>query len=271
MSDSPPSPMPSESVTRHNAATWDHAAATNGPWSSPVTSDEVERARLGDVRIQLTPARCVPPEWLLPLSGMEVLGLASGGGQQGPVLAAAGARVTVADISDGQLGLDRAVAEREQLPLATVRADAADLSMFGPACFDLIVHPIANAFIADIGAVWREAFRVLRPGGTLVSGFNNPAVYLFDWKDHERGVFTVRHRLPFADADDLPIEERDEYMADGVALEYSHTLEEQIGGQIDAGFEIIGFYEDRQDNLALASYMATSMATRARKPRSAGA
>ena len=182
------------------------------------------------------------------------------------MLAAAGAQVTVADISEGQLHVDRMVAEREQLHIDTVQANATDLSMLADESFDLIVHPIANAFIADLASVWREAFRVLRRGGTLIAGFNNPIIYLFDWKDHERGVLTVRHPLPFSDAHDLPVDERDEYVAAGVPLEYSHTLEEQLGGQIAAGFEIIGFYEDRQTDLALAAYMATSIATRARKP-----
>jgi SAM-dependent methyltransferase len=261
--------MPPALVTQHNTATWDHAAATNGPWSSPVTPDDIQQARQGDVQIRLTPSRFVPADWLPPLTGLDVLGLASGGGQQAPVLAAAGARVTVADISEGQLHLDRVVAEREQLHIDTVQADATDLSMFADASFDLIVHPIANAFIPDLASLWRETFRVLRPGGTLVAGFNNPAIYLFDWKDHKRGVLTVRHQLPFSDAHDLPVDERDGYIATGVALEYSHTLEEQLGGQIAVGFEIIGFFEDRQTDLALAAYMATSMASRARKPRAA--
>lgn len=203
------------------------------------------------------------------MPGTDVLALASGGGQQAPLLAAAGARVTVVDISEGQLALDRAVAEREDLQIKTMQADVSDLSVFEDSSFDFIVHPIANAFIADVGSVWREAFRVLREGGAMVAGFNNPAVYLFDWKDHERGVLTVRNRLPFSDASVLPPDERDGYIERGVALEFSHTLEEQIGGQIEAGFEIVGFYEDRQDDLALAAFMATSMATRARKPHSA--
>jgi ubiquinone/menaquinone biosynthesis C-methylase UbiE len=221
------------------------------------------------LRINLTPLRFVTESWLPAMPGTDVLALASGGGQQAPLLAAAGARVTVVDISEGQLALDRAVAEREDLQIKTMQADVSDLSVFEDSSFDFIVHPIANAFIADVGSVWREAFRVLREGGAMVAGFNNPAVYLFDWKDHERGVLTVRNRLPFSDASVLPPDERDGYIERGVALEFSHTLEEQIGGQIEAGFEIVGFYEDRQDDLALAAFMATSMATRARKPHSA--
>jgi len=102
--------------------------------------------------------------------------------------------------------------------------------------------------------------------GTLLAGFNNPAIYIFDWKDLDAGVLTVRYRLPYADARDLPEDEREEAVRAGLALEFSHTLEEQIGGQLEAGFELTGFYEDRLDALALAAFMATSMATRAVKP-----
>lgn len=258
--------MTTAEVAKHNTAAWDRSAATGGIWSRPVTSDDVERARQGEVNIKLTPSKYVPAEWFPALSGLEVLALASGGGQQAPLLAAAGANVTLVDLSEGQLGVDQMVAKREGLSLSTVKADISDLPMFEPDSFDFILHPISNLFIANIEPVWEEAFRVLRPGGTLVSAFNNPAMYIFDWRDHERGVLTVRHQLPFADAVDLDPEERDGFIEDGITLEYSHTLEQQIGGQIDAGFEIIGFYEDWHDEIALAHYMPTSIVTRARKP-----
>lgn len=254
-----------EPVHEHNSAVWDRSAASGGRWSTPVTSADVERARAGDVIVQLTPTRPVPADWLPPLAGLEVLGLASAGGQQAPLFAAAGARVTVVDISEGQLALDREVAEREGLDLRTVRGDITDLSAFDDASFDLVFHPSSNSYLRDVRAVWAGAARVLRPGGTLLAGFNNPAVYIFDPGPHDRGVLEVRYPLPFSDADDLPPEERDARVAAGQALEFGHTLEEQIGGQLEAGFELLGFYEDRMESLALATYMATSIATRARR------
>src|SRR5205085_1973198 len=102
------------------------------------------------------------PDWFPPVAGLEVLCLASGGGQQGPILAAAGARVTVFDNSPNQLAQDRLVADREGLALETVRGDMADLAAFPDARFDLIVHPCSNMFVPDVRPVWREAFRVLR-------------------------------------------------------------------------------------------------------------
>lgn len=252
----------------HNAKVWDGSSSSLEVWSRPVSEAEVSAAREGRWSVQLTASKPVPDDWFPRMRGLDVLGLAAGGGQQGPIFAAAGARVTTIDISERQLELDREVAQREGLSIETVRGDMADLQAFADESFDLVFHPSANSYIDDVTAVWRECFRVLRPGGVLLAGFNNPAVYIFDFRDHEKGVLRVRHQLPFCDADDLPAEERQAYVDEGVALEYSHTLEYQLGGQVDAGFELIGFYEDRQPELALAAFMATAIATRARKPSS---
>ena len=118
----------------------------------------------------------------------------------------------------------------------------------------------------DIQPVWREAFRVLRRGGTLLAGFMNPVFYIFDYELHERGTLEVRHKLPYSDVDSLTEEERARRFSSGEPLEFSHTLTAQIGGQIEAGFYIKGFYEDHHRHLKLAQYTPTYIATRAVKP-----
>jgi hypothetical protein len=52
----------------------------------------------------------------------------------------------------------------------------------------------------------------------------------------------------------------------GEPLEFGHTQEDQIGGQIEAAFVIRGFYEDCHRDDPIASYMPTLIATRATKP-----
>ena len=197
-----------------------------------------------------------------------MLCLASGGGQQGPLLATAGAHVTVLDASPRQLQQDQSVAAREGLTLRTVEGDMADLSMFAGESFDLIVHPVSNCFAADVRKVWREALRVLRHGGALLSGFANPVMYIFDHELGKQNIFQVRYALPYADEKDLSGDERREFLEAGVPFEFSHTLDEQIGGQIEAGFVISGFYEDVYPPEAgdlLSRYLPPFLATRAIK------
>ena len=124
--------------------------------------------RAGDHRARLTPGP-LPAGWLDQVAGWRILCLASGGGQQGPLLAAAGAEVTVFDASEQQLERDRLVARREGLSLATELGDMRDLSHFADGCFDCVFHPISNLYVPDVRPVWRECFRVLRPGGRLLS------------------------------------------------------------------------------------------------------
>jgi ubiquinone/menaquinone biosynthesis C-methylase UbiE len=210
----------------------------------------------------------VPRAWFPELQGCNVLCLASGGGQQGPIVAAAGARVTVFDNSPRQLAQDRMVAEREGLEVAVVEGDMRDLSMFADESFDLIVHPVSNVFVPDVQPVWAEAFRVLRRGGALLAGFDNPVIHTFDQELYKRGVLQVKYALPYSEVDLLSEEERQRQLAQGEPLEFSHTLEEQIGGQIEAGFLIAGFYEDVNPETSdpISAYMPVCFATRAIKP-----
>lgn len=252
-------------IRRHNAQAWDRAVQRGSRWTKPVSPEAVAAARRGEWQILLTPSRPVPRAWFPPLEGADVLCLAGGGGQQGPILAAAGARVTVFDNSPQQLAQDRFVARREGLTLTTVEGDMCDLSVFEDASFDLIVHPTSNLFTPDVRPVWREAHRVLRKGGVLLAGFCNPVLYLFDQELADRGVFQVRHRLPYSDLTSLSETERSVYIAEGQPLEFGHTLTDQIGGQLDAGFILTGFYEDVWPGTPLNEFTPTYIATRSVK------
>lgn len=257
-------------VRDHNRDAWNALVARGNRWTVPVDSETVQRARRGNWSILLTPTRPAPRDWFPPIDGCRTLCLASGGGQQGPLLAAAGARVTVLDNSPRQLEQDRAVAARDGLELETIESDMTDLSTFADATFDLIVHPCSNAFVSDVRPVWHGSFRVLRPGGRLLAGFANPVRYIFDDERAENGSLEVRHSLPYSDLRDLDGEELRRLVLDrGSPLEFGHTLDDQIGGQLDAGFAITGFYEDGYDDPAadpISRYMATFIATRAIRP-----
>ena len=193
----------------HNRAAWDREVDTDNEWTRPVGRELIARARAGDWSVVLIGYEPTPRDWFPPdLRGVAVLCLASGGGQQGPVLAAAGAEVTVFDNSPKQLARDEEVAAREGLAIATVLGDMRDLSAFADASFDVILNPVSNVFCPELAPVWRESFRVLRPGGLLLAGFMNPDIFIFDVTAlDEREEFVVRHPLPFSTLD-LPDAER---------------------------------------------------------------
>lgn len=252
-------------VREYNREAWNRQVAKGDRWTVPVTPEVIASARQGDWEVVLTPRKPVPKTWFPLLAGAQVLGLASGGGQQGPILAAAGAQVTIFDNSPAQLAQDRAVAEREQLSLKTVEGDMRDLSGFGDGAFDLVFNPCSTCFIEDVLPVWRECFRVLKRGGVLLTGFCNPVMFTLDPELEKQGVLQIRYDIPYSDVTSITEEERRRYTDNGEPLSFGHTLEDQIGGQLAAGFVITGFFEDRDESL-LGSRMPNLGATRAVKP-----
>jgi SAM-dependent methyltransferase len=250
----------------HNRRAWDLAVERGNRWTVPVGPAEIAAAREGRWEVVLTPTRPVPRAWFPPIQGLEILGLASAGGQQCPIFAAAGARVTVLDQSPRQLAQDALVAEREGLAIDCVEGDMADLSRFPDGRFDLVFHPCSNGFVPDVRPVWHEAHRVLRPGGVLLAGIVNPALYLFDEEAADRGEMVVRFSVPYSDEKDLPSEELRRRIDAGEPLSYSHTLEDQLGGQMDAGLVLTGLYEDGWPERAESRWMSFFIATRAIRP-----
>lgn len=258
-------------VRAYNRDAWDKEVAAGCRWTVPVSSEAIARARRGEFELLLSPVRPVPMDWFPPLAGLRTLCLASGGGQQAPLLAAAGARVTALDNSPAQLAQDRFVAERDGLEIETVEGDMADLSRFADESFGLVVNVTSNCFVPDVRPVWRECYRVLEPGGVLLAAFLNPLRFLFEAERTDRINLTVRYKIPFADERDLDPEDLASLVAEHEPLAFGHTLDDQIGGQLAAGFVITGFFEDHHDDTAadpLSKYIATFINTRAVKPAS---
>ncbi|WP_428376133.1 class I SAM-dependent methyltransferase [Lichenicoccus sp.] len=260
---------PVDRVLTLNRQGWDRRVEEQDVWTRPVSPDAIACARQGDWAIVLTPNRPVPRAWFGDVADRDVLCLASGGGQQGPILAAAGARVSVFDASARQLAQDEMVALRDNLALTTTQGFMHDLACFADVSFDMIFHPASNCYAPDIEPVWRECHRVLRRGGALLSGFMNPDVYIFDAEAEERGELVVRHALPYREIDDLPSEELERRVRQNHTVEFSHSLETQIGGQLKAGFVLTDMFEDKDHGLpatGVSRFMPTLFATRAVKP-----
>ncbi len=260
--------MHSTDVGKINQEGWDRRVDEGDVWTRPVSVEQISRARTGDLAVFLTPNRPVPRDWFGEIAGRSILCLASGGGQQGPTLAAAGAHVVVFDASAKQLAQDRAVADRDGLALVTQQGFMHDLSAFADGQFDVVFHPVSNSYAPEIEPVWRECFRVLRPGGALLAGFMNPMVYAFDESGQESGELIVRHALPYADIVDRAPKALRDIIATDHTVEFSHTLETQIGGQLKAGFVLTHLFEDTDleaQNTRRSSFFPTCLATRAVK------
>jgi len=157
------------------------------------------------------------------------------------------------------------VVEREALTLKTVEGDAADLSMFADEAFDLVFNPCSTVFMQDVRAVWKEAYRVLRHDGNLMTGSMNPVHYIFDLFKADEGILEVAHSIPYSDVTSLPKEDLDEYLSKGLPLEFGHSLTDLLGGQCAAGFVITDLYEDMMSDSPLAKYHPNYIATRAVK------
>ena len=242
-----------------NAETIDGWIEDGWEWGMPISHEVYERACAGEWDILLTPTRPVPHDWLSDdgdLCGKRVLGLASGGGQQMPIMAALGATCTVLDYSERQLESERAVAEREGYNIACVRADMSKPLPFEDGSFDFIIHPVSNCYVEEVLPIWRECYRILKPGGRLLAGLDNGFAYALD--DDEECIVRA---LPYNPLRDPELAATLDLKEDGV--QFSHTFDEQIRGQLQAGFHLIDCYEDteggdfRLQQLNIPTYWAT--------------
>ena len=250
--------------TEVNSKTIDKWTEDGWEWGVPISHETFLNAKNGIWDVLLTPIKPVPKEWFLPfyknnsLANAKLLGLASGGGQQMPIFAALGALCTVLDYSSKQLDNERLVSEREAYPIDIVKADMTKALPFPDGSFDLIFHPVSNCYIEDVFHVWKECFRVLKPGGVLLAGMDNGINYLFDDKE----PLKVVNKLPFNPLQDPELYKKSIEQNDGI--QFSHTMEEQIGGQLKAGFTLTDLYEDH-DTYGIGLYYPPFIATRSVK------
>jgi len=230
-----------------NSRTIDEWCRDGWEWGQPISHETYVRALEGDWDVLLTPTKPVPHEWFGSLKGKKVLGLASGGGQQLPIFSALGASCTLLDYSACQCESERMVAEREGYAIEIVQADMTKPLPFADETFDLIFHPVSNCYVEEVRPIFRECYRVLKTGGALLSGLDNGINYLFD----DDGT-TVCFRLPFNPLKDPKL--YDYCVNNDWGIQFSHTIEEQIGGQLEAGFRLTHLYEDTNGSGSLHEF-----------------
>ncbi len=204
-------------------------------WGKPIDSITFEKAKNNEWEVLLTPTRFVPKEWFCKMKGSIILGLASGGGQQMPIFAALGADCTVLDYSVEQLRSEAYVAKREGYTIHIVKGDMTKPLPFEDESFDLIFHPVSNCYVEDILPIWKECYRILKKNGILLAGFDNGINYVFDEDETH-----VQYSLPFNPLKDKKLYE--DSIQNDWGIQFSHTIEEQIGGQLQAGFTLTDIY-----------------------------
>lgn len=244
-----------------NAQTIDRWIRDGWEWGVPITHQAYLDALAGNWDVVLTPTKPVPKAWFGDLKGKRVLGLASGGGQQMPIFAALGAVCTVLDYSPAQLESERMVSQREGYDIRIIRADMTKPLPFDDNAFDLIFHPVSNCYVREVRPIFRECFRVLKPGGALLGGYDMGINFLVDEKEER-----IVNSLPFDPITDPALMAQLQKNDDGV--QFSHTLEDQVGGQLAAGFQITDLYEDTNGYGRLHDMgIPTFAAIRAVKPK----
>lgn len=245
-------------IEEYNKKAWNGYADNNIKWSVPVSKEQIEKAQNGNIQMSVTITKLLPEKWL-DVKGKDVLCLASGGGQQATLLAAAGANVTVIDISDKQIKRDIQTAKEYNLDIKTYVHDIQDLD-FLTETYDLIINPVSLTYIPNPKLVFEHVNRLLKVNGYFIMGAPNPLIYLFDEKiENKENKLQVKNKLPYNSLDENTIEE----LGTG-AIEYSHTLSVLIGEQLKHGLVITDFYEDKHQYL-IDEFTDTYFVTRAIK------
>lgn len=224
----------------------DRLAENDVNWSVCATPEQLQKAREGRLELLFGFDGAVHAQWLGDLHGKRVLCLAGAGGLQAPLMACAGAEVTVLDLSERMLDKDREIAAREGLDLRIEHGNMCDLSRFEDASFDLVLNPPSLFYVPDVLPVFREVHRVLRAGGTFIMASSNPIAYVCEY-DNAMDCYKAVNRMPYRSAD---------HDDQGEWIEYGHTMESYLGGMIAAGFVITGYQEHQMEDITELFFIA---------------
>ena len=180
-----------------------------------------------------------------------------------PIFTRLGAECTILDYSDRQLEAERKVARREGYAISVIKGDMTQRLPFEDGSFDIIFHPVSNCYVEDVYHVWNECFRVLKSGGVLLAGFDNGLNFLFE----DDNPLLVVNPLPFNPLK-MPRERYERMAQNYEGIQFSHSMEEQLGGQLKAGFRLTDLYEDkdRENGMEIRKFAPQYMAARAVKP-----
>jgi len=209
----------------HNRRAWDARVRHRQRFTEPAHDDELQ-----------DPLRIVDGvNWLGgDIRGLRLLCLAAGGGRHSALYAAAGALVTVVDISGAMLELDREVAAERRYELRTIQTSMDSMPMLVDGEFDVVIHPVSTCYVPDVGRVYREIARVTRAAGVYISQHKQPVSLQADIGPSQRGYELLQ---PYYREGPLPPVAGSLHREEG-SLEFLHRWEQLLGEMCRAGFVI---------------------------------
>lgn len=217
-----------------NRQLWENEVKKGGGYTVPwldLDLSLLQQYAQGQLDLLPEPMTCMyPASMLADVEGKEVLCLASGGGQQSAVFSLLGARVTVVDLTEGQLEGDRKAAAHYGYDVTTWQADMRDLSCLEHSRFDLVYQANSTAYIPDIRQVYGEVARVLKPQGLYRVTHSNPATFVMEWSNESYCIKT-------------PYKENMHHREDG-GIEFRHYMNDLFNGLIDVGLSIQRVHEE---------------------------
>lgn len=214
------------STEQYNQWAWDNLARQGSSFARPATKEDFQH-----------PKRVINPFGWIPgtIAGKQVLCLAAGGGRHGPIFAAQQADVTVVDLSETMLRLDREIARREKVFLKTIKTSMNNLSPLGNGIFDIVLQPVSTCYVENIRAVYREVARVMKTGGVYISQHKQPISLQAAAKPSSNGIYNIQE--PYYRSGPLPPVTNSEHR-EANTKEFLHTLESILGGMCAQGFAI---------------------------------
>lgn len=218
-----------------NRKTWNHLADSGSLFARVATDEECSNP------LQVLDGRGWLPE---SVAGLNVLCLASGGGWQSVLYAVAGANVTVVDISDSMLELDRREAIRRNLQIDTLQASMDDLRDLADQQFDIVHQPVSTCYIPDLVPLYAEVARVLKDDGIYISQHKQPTSLQISHRN-ERHQFVIG--IEYYHKGPLPRQIDQSYRESG-ATEYLHRLEDLVGGLCRSNMILEDFREPVRAN-----------------------
>ncbi|KAA2261655.1 class I SAM-dependent methyltransferase [Solihabitans fulvus] len=227
-------------VAKRTVGTAESRSASRAWWDADADDYQAEHGQfLGDAEFVWCPEglREADAGLLGDVAGARVLEVGCGSAPCARWLRGRGAEVVGLDLSSGMLRHALAGNAATGVAVPLVQASAEELP-FASGSFDVACSAFgAVPFVADLGAVFGEVARTLRPGGRWVFAVTHPIRWIFPDDPGPLGLTVTQSyfdRTPYVEVDD-----------DGAAtyVEHHRTLGDFVRHIVGAGLELVDLVE----------------------------